>query len=175
MQSRLRPDAVQAATRCTQVDFWWLDWQQGEHIFAASTTPEVNPTWWLNYVYATQPDGRTNSTLHPLAKPKLHPLAKPTLGDHAAPRAAAPDGKLPPRARRRLIMHRYGGLGNQRYPIGFSGDVMSSWVRGSAHPSRVHPAWLPDYHPLPGEPGLPAALYGKCGQRQLRILEPRHR
>ena len=175
MQSRLRPDAVQAATRCTQVDFWWLDWQQGEHIFAASTTPEVNPTWWLNYVYATQPDGRTNSTLHPLAKPKLHPLAKPTLGDHAAPRAAAPDGDLPPRARRRLIMHRYGGLGNQRYPIGFSGDVMSSWVRGSAHPSRVHPPWLPGYHPLPGEPGLPAALYGKCGQRQLRILEPRHR
>ena len=25
-------------------------------------------------------------------------------------------------------MHRYGGLGNQRYPIGFSGDVMSSWA-----------------------------------------------
>lgn len=24
-------------------------------------------------------------------------------------------------------MHRWGGLGNHRYPIGFSGDVMASW------------------------------------------------
>ena len=27
-----------------------------------------------------------------------------------------------------LPLTRYGGLGNQRYPIGFSGDVMSSWA-----------------------------------------------
>ena len=33
----------------------------------------------------------------------------------------------PPPLRRRLIMHRYGGLGNQRYPIGFSGDVAAVW------------------------------------------------
>ena len=26
-------------------------------------------------------------------------------------------------SRRRLILHRYGGLGGQRYPLGFSGDV----------------------------------------------------
>ncbi|MFN8300084.1 MAG: glycoside hydrolase family 31 protein [Chitinophagales bacterium] len=29
--------------------------------------------------------------------------------------------------KRPLIFHRYGGLGNQRYQIGFSGDVMISW------------------------------------------------
>jgi alpha-glucosidase (family GH31 glycosyl hydrolase) len=28
---------------------------------------------------------------------------------------------------RPLIMHRYGGLGNHRYPIGFSGDTYSTW------------------------------------------------
>ncbi|EOD14217.1 hypothetical protein EMIHUDRAFT_119618 [Emiliania huxleyi CCMP1516] len=95
------------------VDFWWLDWQQGEargevgrdaerwgevgrgeHFFGGSETPEVNPTFWLNYVYSTQPDGR------------------------ATPASAQ---------RRRLIMHRWGGLGNQRYPIGFSGDTKSTW------------------------------------------------
>uniref|UniRef100_A0A7S3SKK2 ShKT domain-containing protein n=1 Tax=Emiliania huxleyi TaxID=2903 RepID=A0A7S3SKK2_EMIHU len=76
------------------VDFWWLDWQQGEHFFGGSETPEANPTFWLNYVYSTQPDGR------------------------ATPASAQ---------RRRLIMHRWGGLGNQRYPIGFSGDTKSTW------------------------------------------------
>ena len=81
------------------IDFWWLDWQQGEGLFAGSDMPEANPTWWLNYVYATQPDGRAGHAGH---------------GDRAA-------------HRRRLIMHRWGGLGNQRYPIGFSGDVTSSW------------------------------------------------
>eukprot|EP00966_Prymnesium_polylepis_P095514 2212486-Prymnesium_polylepis.1 len=40
------------------VDLWWLDWQQGEQLFAGTDTPTVNPTFWLNYVYYTQPDGR---------------------------------------------------------------------------------------------------------------------
>ena len=57
--------------------------------------PEANPTFWLNHVYGTQPDGR--------------------------------EEEVPPR-RRRMIMHRWGGLGNQRYPIGFSGDTASSWA-----------------------------------------------
>ena len=59
--------------------------------------PEANPTWWLNYVYGTQRDGREEHA-------GFHPV------------------------RRRLIMHRWGGLGNQRYPIGFSGDTASSWA-----------------------------------------------
>ncbi|KAL1512178.1 hypothetical protein AB1Y20_005444 [Prymnesium parvum] len=88
---------VLAPLEAAGVDLWWLDWQQGEHLFAGSDTPEVNPTWWLNYVYYTQPDGRD--------------------GDEA-PQVST---------RRRLILHRWGGLGNHRYPIGFSGDVMASW------------------------------------------------
>lgn len=87
---------VLAPLERTGVDFWWLDWQQGEAYFAGSAVPEANPTFWLNYVYGSQPDGREEGAATPL--------------------------------RRRLIMHRWGGLGNQRYPIGFSGDTASTWA-----------------------------------------------
>ena len=103
------------------VDFWWLDWQQGEGLFAGSDVPEANPTWWLNYVYATQPDGREEPATHG---------ALATGGTSAAggaPADAAGRAVAGRPQRRRLIMHRWGGLGNQRYPIGFSGDVTSSW------------------------------------------------
>ena len=90
------------------VDLWWLDWQQGEQLFAGTDTPRVNPTWWLNYVYYTQPDGRAARVAAQTARP-----------EEAVGRVGM--------RRRRLIMHRWGGLGNQRYPIGFSGDVTASW------------------------------------------------
>lgn len=55
--------------------------------------------------------------------------------------------------KRPLLFHRWGGLGNHRYQIGFSGDVISSWESA----------------------GLPAMVYGNCGKRWLCLLEPRHR
>jgi hypothetical protein len=71
------------------VDFWWLDWQQGE----ASRIPGLDPLFWLNHLHwrdmATNPD-----------------------------RA----GKRP------LIFSRWGGLGNHRYQIGFSGDTFCNWA-----------------------------------------------
>lgn len=69
------------------IDFWWLDWQQGEDV---TTVPGVNPTFWLNYVFFTNPSQWAN-------------------------------GKRP------LLFHRWGGLGNHRYQIGFTGDVVPSW------------------------------------------------
>jgi alpha-glucosidase (family GH31 glycosyl hydrolase) len=66
------------------VDFWWLDWQQGE----TTAIKGVNPTWWLNYTHFTD---------------------------------QAREGKRP------LLFHRWGGLGNHRYEIGFSGDTVSVW------------------------------------------------
>jgi alpha-glucosidase len=66
------------------VDFWWLDWQQGEN----TAIRGVNPTWWLNYTH---------------------------FSDQAR------EGKRP------LLFHRWGGLGNHRYQIGFSGDTISVW------------------------------------------------
>ena len=66
------------------VSFWWLDWQQG----AKTALPNLNPTWWLNYVYFTD---------------------------------QAREGKRP------ILFGRWGGLGNHRYQVGFSGDVISTW------------------------------------------------
>ena len=34
------------------IDFWWLDWQQEETTAIAN----VNPTFWLNYCFFTNPD-----------------------------------------------------------------------------------------------------------------------
>ena len=93
------------------VDLWWLDWQQGEHQFAGSPTPEINPTWWLNHVYYTQPDGRSQRAVQP--------------HEEASAAFTLPDGAA---ARRRIILHRWGGLGNHRYPLGFSGDVKPDWA-----------------------------------------------
>jgi alpha-glucosidase len=66
------------------VDFWWLDWQQGE----SSDIKGLDPLPWLNH---------------------LHFL------DSAR------------RGRRPMLYSRWGGLGNHRYYIGFSGDTYSAW------------------------------------------------
>ncbi len=70
------------------VDFWWMDWQQGE----LSGLPGLDPLWWLNHL-------------------------------HALDRMRESDGE----AKRPFIFSRWGGLGNHRYPIGFSGDTFADW------------------------------------------------
>ena len=67
------------------VDFWWLDWQQGNK----SKTPGLDPLWWLNHLHFY--DSGRNENARP------------------------------------VIFSRWGGLGNHRYPIGFSGDTLVSW------------------------------------------------
>ena len=67
------------------VDFWWLDWQQGEF----TQLPGLDPLWWLNHQHYFDL-GRTNT-------------------------------------KRPVIFSRWGGPGNHRYPIGFSGDTIISW------------------------------------------------
>eukprot|EP01113_Clastostelium_recurvatum_P009833 TRINITY_DN1478_c0_g1_i10.p1 TRINITY_DN1478_c0_g1~~TRINITY_DN1478_c0_g1_i10.p1 ORF type:complete len:939 (-),score=226.57 TRINITY_DN1478_c0_g1_i10:178-2994(-) len=69
------------------IDFWWLDWQQGENW---PVLPGLNPTFILNYIFFTYPGQWQNG-------------------------------------RRPLLFHRWGGLGNHRYQIGFSGDVVPAW------------------------------------------------
>lgn len=66
------------------IDFFWLDWQQEQ----TTMVPNLNPTWWLNYVFFADQER---------------------------------EGK------RALLFHRWGGLGNHRYEIGFSGDTISVW------------------------------------------------
>ncbi|HSV85589.1 MAG TPA: TIM-barrel domain-containing protein [Levilinea sp.] len=67
------------------VDFWWMDWQQGEQ----SKVQGLDPLYWLNHLH-------------------FYDQAK--------------DDKKRP-----FIFSRWGGLGNHRYPIGFSGDTIITW------------------------------------------------
>jgi hypothetical protein len=66
------------------VDFWWLDWQQGE----ASEMEGLDPLPWLNHLH---------------------------FADSAR------------RGCRPMLYSRWGGLGNHRYQIGFSGDTYVGW------------------------------------------------
>ncbi len=66
------------------VDFWWMDWQQGQQ----TNVPGLDPLWWLNHLH-------------------YHDLGRA--------------GKRP------FVFSRWGGLGNHRYPIGFSGDTHVTW------------------------------------------------
>ncbi|ORY50561.1 hypothetical protein BCR33DRAFT_781262 [Rhizoclosmatium globosum] len=72
------------------IEFFWLDWQQGESWQKWTGIDGLNPTLWLNYVFWKHSE---------LAHPSFRPLN----------------------------FHRWGGLGNHRYPIGFSGDTFPSW------------------------------------------------
>ncbi|MBN1937286.1 MAG: alpha-glucosidase, partial [Anaerolineae bacterium] len=66
------------------VDFWWMDWQQGE----SSEVKGLDPLTWLNHIHFN--DSRR-------------------------------------RGRRPMLYSRWGGLGNHRYYIGFSGDTIVGW------------------------------------------------
>lgn len=66
------------------VDFWWMDWQQGE----SCGVEGLDPLPWINHLHFR------DSTR---------------------------------RGRRGMLYSRWGGLGNHRYPIGFSGDVYVTW------------------------------------------------
>mmetsp|Transcript_18696 Transcript_18696/g.59355 ORF Transcript_18696/g.59355 Transcript_18696/m.59355 type:complete len:901 (-) Transcript_18696:77-2779(-) len=73
------------------IDFYWIDYQQGEHDrFQDTRIPKLNPTIVLNELRAGGPARRGEN-------------------------------------RRPLILSRWGGLGNHRYPLGFSGDQMHDW------------------------------------------------
>ncbi|MBK8900357.1 MAG: DUF5110 domain-containing protein [Anaerolineaceae bacterium] len=67
------------------MDFWWMDWQQGE----VSGLPGLDPLWWLNHLH-------------------FYDLGRDET-------------------KRPFIFSRWGGLGNHRYPIGFSGDTHVDW------------------------------------------------
>ncbi|NOK62455.1 MAG: Alpha-glucosidase, glycosyl hydrolase family GH31 [Chloroflexi bacterium AL-W] len=67
------------------VDFWWMDWQQGEQ----SEIPGLDPLLWINHLH-------------------FHDSTR--------------------RGQRPMLYSRWGGLGNHRYHIGFSGDTATAWA-----------------------------------------------
>lgn len=66
------------------VDFWWMDWQQGE----ISEVKGLDPLPWINHLHFND---------------------------------------IKRRGIRPMLYSRWGGLGNHRYYIGFSGDTYVTW------------------------------------------------
>ena len=53
-------EIVLGAREAEGIDFWWLDWQQGESWISI---PLINPTIWLNYIFFTNPYHWKNNTV----------------------------------------------------------------------------------------------------------------
>lgn len=82
-----------------------------------TATPGLDPLWWLNHLHWEDLERRAD------------PANDPTGVRHG---------------RRPLVFSRWGGLGNHRYPIGFSGDTFSTW-------SSL--AWQPEFTATAGNVG----------------------
>lgn len=83
------------------VDFWWIDWQQGTESGIAG----LDPLWLLNHLHYLD-SGRDRT---------------------GEPGAGEPDGRGE-RRRRAMTFSRYAGPGSHRYPVGFSGDTITTWA-----------------------------------------------
>ena len=108
------------------VDFWWLDWQQGD----ASAVEGLDPLWQLNHLHWHDMEKRATRT-GGTPVPPGHTGKMPVPPEHTGKMPVPPEhtGKMPvpPGGKRPLIFSRWGGMGNHRYPIGFSGDTISDW------------------------------------------------
>ena len=81
------------------VDFWWMDWQQG------------NSYWWI---HEPNMDGKLHDE-----REILDPL---WMLNHLHIADIKRNGKRP------MFFSRYAGPGSQRYPVGFSGDTYVTWA-----------------------------------------------
>ena len=80
------------------VDFWWMDWQQGQSY------------WWI---HEENKDGNMRDE-----REILDPL---WMLNHLHIADIKRNGKRP------MFFSRYSGPGSQRYPVGFSGDTLVTW------------------------------------------------
>lgn len=80
------------------VDFWWMDWQQGQDY------------WWIH-------EGNKDGKMHD-EREILDPL---WMLNHLHIADIRRNGKRP------MFFSRYSGPGSQRYPVGFSGDTFITW------------------------------------------------
>lgn len=77
------------------VDFWWMDWQQGDDY------------WWVH------------DADHP--ESELEQMSPLWILNHLHILDIMRNGKRP------MFFSRYCGLGAHRYPVGFSGDTITTW------------------------------------------------
>ncbi|NUM45314.1 MAG: DUF5110 domain-containing protein [Anaerolineales bacterium] len=99
------------------IDFWWMDWQQGQK----SKMEGLDPLWWLNHLH-----------FYDLARPAQGSRGAGEKGSRGADSPIQPSSQptnqpIPQSPKRSFVFSRWGGLGNHRYPIGFSGDTVISW------------------------------------------------
>jgi alpha-glucosidase (family GH31 glycosyl hydrolase) len=95
-------------THSTGLDFWWLDWQQGEA--GVGPGPGLSVTQLLSYIFSSAPQ---------LWAPMASLICTGSTGcKHEG------NDFYPPRP---TLMNRWGGLGSHRFPVGFSGDAETSW------------------------------------------------
>ena len=80
------------------VDFWWMDWQQGQSY------------WWIH-------EENKNGNMQD-EREILDPL---WMLNHLHIADIKRNGKRP------MFFSRYSGPGSQRYPVGFSGDTLVTW------------------------------------------------
>ncbi len=80
------------------VDFWWMDWQQGQSY------------WWIH-------EENKDGVLHD-EREILDPL---WMLNHLHIADIKRNGKRP------MFFSRFSGPGSQRYPVGFSGDTYVTW------------------------------------------------
>lgn len=80
------------------VDFWWMDWQQGQSY------------WWI---HEENKDGNLQDK-----REILDPL---WMLNHLHIADIKRNGKRP------MFFSRYSGPGSHRYPVGFSGDTLVTW------------------------------------------------
>ena len=89
-------DITLASREDEGMDFWWIDWQQGEdkgNTGQDGPRLKMNPTIWLNKMRVTDAKRRCVLGIGQCSK------------------------------KRGVVFGRFGGLGNHRYQHGFSGDV----------------------------------------------------
>ncbi|KAJ9446348.1 Alpha-xylosidase [Diplonema papillatum] len=90
-------DVVMLPVEQMGMDFWWIDWQQGEtkgNTGQDGPRKKMNPTIWTDKMRSTDSIRRCKQG-------------------------------LPCTNKRGVMFGRWGGLGNHRYQHGFSGDVLS--------------------------------------------------
>lgn len=80
------------------VDFWWMDWQQGDNF------------WWIHEPNTEGKMADEREAVSPL-----------WLLNHLHIKDISRSGKRP------MFFSRYAGPGSHRYPVGFSGDTFITW------------------------------------------------
>ena len=118
-------DATLARRESEGVDFFWIDWQQGD---AKGNTGQdgprgkMNPIIWLNKMRATSAKRRCVLGIKGAS-------SSSSSSSSFSSSSSSSSASTCEKRRRGVVLGRYGGLGNQRYQHGFSGDVLGlTWA-----------------------------------------------